>query len=189
MSGPDCRLTPSQRLIALTLGFMLNRETRSWVVRASTIAERTGLSVATVKRGLSVLTDGPSPMFSRARTKRTDPEGRRLLGAYRYTLVENVERFTARRDRSREEKRGILAAVRGERGSVPTQELPAWAQELADQYDAEKRDIAQAWANRDLDDDAYRAELSRLDAAYQVKVQRRPRAQIRAIQKRTQVSQ
>lgn len=97
---------PLERLVVLMVvrAMSVDRELAEFNCFLSypTIARRSGISVASVKRMLQRHCDGPTPLVCRARTGQTRGHDH---SCYRFTLVMHPERFAVARDAARAEYR------------------------------------------------------------------------------------
>ena len=128
--GNDCAYSPTVRLVAVAVAEHLNAVAddeggySAWPSQTA-LARETGTSRRTVQRALSVLCDGPCPMFARTQPGRTRRGGQEFRHtSARLTLVTDPAAFAARRDQNRERRKrdtqvALLEAI-DEPGAINT---------------------------------------------------------------------
>lgn len=175
LMNPDCKLPAAARMVALAIADRLNTGTVKgmwgrWPVSMKDIAERSGASVATVKRWTEILCNGPVPMFSRRFVKTRD--GRHV---YQYALVTNVEGFVKGRDRVRQKRKREADAVVGKPGTRDVQ-LDEQTAARKEEFIAARADLMRRNALGELSDEEYRLELARLKKSASIETQFRKMA-------------
>jgi len=161
--GPKSRYSPNERLVAIAIARALNRETRSWVIPYSRLANETGISVRTVGTIARLLANGNKargllPLFE---TKPSGPctgKGRRL----RFKLILNQETFAAKRAESRSPRHAVADAVIGAPGSGRVR-LSEEQQRLRAELDERKRALGADLLKGKLTDKQFQLAQDRLN--------------------------